>query len=123
MLSATETKELERFATKIERTEPRVASVIRKAIAVRVAPTAGQYATVGQAAKVLQVSDQTVRNWLDSGWLTGIRRGPLRRRLILRSSLDAVQRFDAVQLSSKTTMTEDDAAGLVQQHRRERAKP
>lgn len=123
-LTAAETKELERLAAELEDTKPRAAQVIRKVIAAPAVETAAEeYVSVGDAARILDVSDQTVRNWVDSGWLKGVRRGPLGRRRILRSSLDAVQRFDAAQLKTKTAMTENDAARMVQQHRRERAQP
>ncbi|MGH2498734.1 MAG: helix-turn-helix domain-containing protein [Candidatus Limnocylindria bacterium] len=122
MLSATDVRELERLATEIESSKPRAAQAIRKAIAPTASQTADEYASVGEASRILRVSDQTIRNWVDSGWLQGIRRGPLRRRFVLRSSLEAVQRFDSVQLQPKTAMTEDDAARVAQEHRRERAR-
>ncbi len=123
-LTAAETKELEKLAHELERTKPRIARVIRKVIAVPASAAAAEddYVSVGEAARILHVSDQTVRNWAATGWLRAIRRGPLGRRLVLRSSLDAVQRFDAVRLTPETTITEDHAARMVQQHRRERAR-
>lgn len=59
-------------------------------------PPASELLTVREVAAEIKVVDQTVRNWIDRGELTGVRVGSRRVR-VRRSDLDRFLEAQAVQ--------------------------
>lgn len=55
-----------------------------------------EFLTVAEVAETLKVVDQTVRNWIDRGELTGVRVGSRRVR-VRREDLDRFLESQAVQ--------------------------
>ena len=119
--SRADVAELETLVGEVQRTRPHTARLLRRLLkkAVRVADE--DLITTGDAALELGVSDQTVRNWVDSGRLPARRLHRLGRRMIPRSALAGVRAFNAVTLTPATPMTEEKAVESVRQHRRTRA--
>jgi excisionase family DNA binding protein len=74
---------------------PRAAEYLENAVRTgraQIEPEA-EYLTTAQAARLLHVTDQTVRNWVDRGWLDGCRvEGG--RRMIPASALRGVVAFE-----------------------------
>jgi hypothetical protein len=112
--------ELENLAKDVENSRPRAARLLRRVLRTVVRPAKEPMLTTGAAANELGVSEQTVRNWADAGWLPSRRLHRLGRRMIPESALRAVQAFDAVQLKTKRPLSEEDAVELVRRHRRSR---
>jgi len=115
--------ELEKLADDVKASRPHVSRLLRRVLKVAVRPSSAEtLLTTTAVAEMLGVSDQTVRNWADAGWLPSRRLHRLGRRLIPESALRSVKAFDAVRLNPKKPMSEDDAVELVRRHRRERAR-
>ncbi len=121
-LTSADIAELETLAQEVKVSRPHASRLIRRVLKTAVRPSDETLVTTSEAARVLGVSDQTVRNWADAGWLPSKRLHPLGRRLIPESALRSVQAFDAAKLTSKKPVSEDDAVELVRKHRRERAR-
>lgn len=119
-LTSSDIAELEHLAKEVEVSRPHAARVLRRVLKMAVHPAEEQMLTTGAAAIELGVSEQTVRNWVDAGWLPGRRLHRLGRRMISESALRGVKAFDAVKLRPKKQVSEDDAVELVRQHRRAR---
>ena len=85
-------RELER---EFEDSRPDVARVIRKVLGQTQGEPAPAYVTTTEAAAVIGVSAQTVRNWIDRGWLSARRSHPLAHRRISRQELDRLLDFRA----------------------------
>lgn len=81
IVSASEVRELEETADYLEGSRPNAARLIR-----RILPFVGSKGettvSTATAASVLGVTPQTVRNWVDRGWLPAHRAHPLGRRRI-----------------------------------------
>lgn len=120
-LTSADVAELETLAKEVEPSRPHAARLLRRVLRAAVVPASEQLLTTSQAAEVLGVSDQTIRNWVDAGWLPARRAHPLARRMIPASALDGVRAFTAVKLAPKRQLSEEDAVELVRQHRRKRA--
>jgi excisionase family DNA binding protein len=74
----------------LRRTDPRAAGVVSRLIrsASRPTPTPTRtYLTVSEVATAFEVTDQTVRNWVDRGWLPAERLMGRGARRIPRSVL------------------------------------
>lgn len=119
-LTSSDIAELEHLANEVETARPHAARVLRRLLKTSVRPAKEQMLTTGAAAIELGVSGQTIRNWVDAGWLPARRLHRLGRRMIPESALRGVKAFDAVALRSKKQLSEDDAVELVRQHRRAR---
>ena len=122
-LTSADIAELETLAYEIKASRPHASRLLRRVLKVAVRPSVEGVLTTTEAARVLGVSDQTVRNWTDAGWLPSRRLHKLGRRLIPESALRSVQVFDAVKLTPKKRLSEADAVELVRKHRRERTRP
>ena len=119
-LTSADIAELERLAKEVEPSRPHAARLLRRVLKAAVRPAEERMLTTSEAARELGVSDQTVRNWADAGWLASRRLHRLGRRMIPESSLRSVRAFDAVRLTPKSRLSEEEAVELVRQHRRER---
>lgn len=120
-LTSADIAELETLAKEVEPSRPHAARLLRRVLKAAVRPAEERMLTTSEAARELGVSDQTVRNWADAGWLASRRLHRLGRRMIPESSLRSVRAFDAVRLTPKSRLSEEEAVELVRQHRRERS--
>ena len=112
--------ELETLAREVEPSRPHAARLLRRILKTAVRPAAEQLVTTGEAARILGVSDQTVRNWADAGWLPSRRLHPLGRRMIPDSALQGARAFDQVALPSRKPVSEEQVVELVRRRRRNR---
>lgn len=75
----------------VRRTSPKAATVIarlmRAAAASEPDEVATRFVSVREVARVFEVTDQTIRNWVDRGWLPAERRWSRSPRRIPRSVL------------------------------------
>lgn len=120
-LTAADATELESAASELERSRPTAAFLIRQLI--RAATDARRdHVTTGTAARFFGVSEQTVRNWIDRGWLPARRLHPLGRRQIPVEALRPVRQFRASrQALVKVRMDEGEAEAVLRAGREEAA--
>ena len=120
-LTAADAAELESAASDLEQSRPAAALLIRRL--VRAATGARRdYVTTGTAARFFGVTEQTVRNWIDRGWLPARRLRPLGRRQIPVEALRAVEQFRASRDALvKVRMDEAEAAAVLRADREEAA--
>jgi len=121
-LTSADIAELETLAQEVKASRPHAARLLRRLLRSAARPAQETLLTTTEAARILGVSDQTVRNWADSGWLPSRRLHRLGRRMIPESALRSVEAFDQVRLTPKKALAEEDAVELVRRHRRERAR-
>ena len=82
----------------MRRTSPEAAAIIGRllrATAEPAGPGAAAFASVREVAAAFAVTEQTVRNWVDRGWLPGSRRvgrGPRRIPRSVLASAEALAR-------------------------------
>lgn len=83
----------------VRKTSPRAATLIarlmRAAAAGKPEPTATRFVSVREVAQAFEVTDQTIRNWVDRGWLPAERRwgrGPRRVPRAVLASASALSR-------------------------------
>jgi excisionase family DNA binding protein len=83
----------------VRRSSPRaataIARLVRAAASLRSAPAAAKYVSVREVAEVFEVTGQTIRNWVDRGWLPAERhlgRGPRRIPRSVLASATALAR-------------------------------
>lgn len=119
-LTSSDIAELEHLAQEVETSRPHAARLLRRVLKTAVRPAEEHLVTTGAAAIELGVSEQTIRNWVDAGWLPARRLHRLGRRMIPESALRGVKAFDAVKIRSKKQLSEEDAVELVRQNRRAR---
>lgn len=122
-LTSADVAELETLADEVKASRPHTSRLLRRVLKAAVRPSGEGVLTTTEAARVLGVSDQTVRNWADAGWLPSRRLHKFGRRMIPESTLRSVQVFDAVKLRPKKPLSEADSVELVRKHRRERTRP
>ena len=121
VISTRDREELETLARDMRRKRPRAASALKRVLTALAAGSDAELLTTTQVAAFMSVSDQTIRNWVDRGWLPSRRRlHGLGRRMIPRKAIEGLRAFDQVRLDSR--LSEDDAVELVRAHRRERAR-
>lgn len=78
----------------VRRTSPEAAAIIGRllrATAEPPGPGVGAFASVREVAEAFAVTEQTVRNWVDRGWLPGSRRVGRGPRRIPRSALASAE--------------------------------
>ena len=91
----------------VRRTSPKAATVISRllrAAAVIEDPAVRPYASVGEVARAFSVTDQTVRNWVDRGWLPADRRFGRGPRRIPRSVLASANALRSHGRRSETSL-------------------
>ena len=120
-LTGTEAAKLARLADELEPTDSDLASVLRRLLRESKPPKG--YLTTGQAARLLDVTSQTVRNWADRGWLASERARPLGRRHIEQAAVDRMLAFRAaVRDAGVPALTDDEIDRELAAHRQERSK-
>lgn len=114
--------EIDAALDEIRDTHPHAAEVLSNLYAPHRAAAYGDWLTTGQAAEVMGCTPQTIRNWVDAGWLP-VRRGGLvgTRRLIDGSALADLARFREAR-GRMPRVREEDAAEALQAHRRANAR-
>lgn len=86
-LVAKDIPEIERAADAVEGSSPRVAAYLRDVVR-RLRALSRRNLTTGEAAAILGVTPQTVRNWVDRGWLPSQRTSLVGRRRIPMDALE-----------------------------------
>jgi excisionase family DNA binding protein len=82
----------------VRRTSPEAAAIIGRLLRATAEPTGPRvdpFASVREVAEAFSVTEQTVRNWVDRGWLPGSRRlgrGPRRIPRSVLASAEALAR-------------------------------
>lgn len=108
----------------IRQEHPRAAAILEELFAPHRAAARGEQLTTGQAALILGVTPQSVRNWVDAGWLPSQRRSPFGRRMIDPSALVELGRFRTnrdLLAASGGVITEEQAAETLRAHRAKRS--
>lgn len=117
-LTREEIREVQAALPKFRRADPVAAAIVRRL--VRAARPAKQpYASVSEAARVFGVTDQTIRNWVDRGWIASeprIGRGP---RRISRSLVERAAAF--AEPPEGVPLLDDDQLQARLEHRRRRS--
>jgi len=112
----------------IREEHPRAAAILEQLYAPHRAVAQGGLLTTGQVAAIMEVTTQTVRNWVDAGWLPAVRRYGVGRRLIKATAIGNVERFRTARERLAATgpaFTEGQATEALRAHRargRDRAK-
>jgi excisionase family DNA binding protein len=122
--SSTDMARLAAVATDYERRrESATARLIRRVIR-RVQPSSDperqdDTLSTTEAAQLLGVSDQTIRNWTDLKWLPAHRAHPLARRKIPAAAVRQVREFRAQLpgIPNAKRMSDEDAVALVARRR------
>lgn len=115
MISKDDERAIRAVLPSLRRSSPEAAAAIQRLLGLirdDSASVSSRYVTIREVAATYDVTEQTVRNWVDRGWLAGERRWPGGRRRILRSALasaDAVARTRPVRRS----LTDDELSELV----------
>lgn len=124
-MTARDLPEIERAIEDIRTDRPRVAEIFEKLVAPHVAALDDDWITTGQAAAVVGVSVQTIRNWVDAGWLASRRANALGRREVRSSALRDVARFRDARQGQKhlRTVTKEQAAEALRAHRKAKSAP
>lgn len=96
---------------------PEAAEVLRRLLAALEA-SESDYCSTGEAAQVFGVTQQTIRNWVDRGWLPGSRveRG---HRLIPSAAVEKAAGFLAPP-AQRAELSDEELEALVQAPRRKR---
>lgn len=119
-LTAADIDELEKTAEELHRTRPKAARILARILAAARSPDDMLW-TTAQVAQALDVSTQTVRNWVDAGWLPAQRTHPLGRRRIPASALSGVWQFRAAKWRhSGAPLTDEQIVAAVRETRANR---
>lgn len=121
-LTAAETDEVKAGARDLKRSRPALAAVLRRLLATRDDLADGL--TTRQAADLIGVSAQTVRNWADRGWLLSTRSHPLSRRKIDRSAIDRIRtaRTSMDRVAARSTLSDAQIDAEIRTYRRARSR-
>lgn len=124
MLTVEDVTAVDSVLEDIRESNPRAAGILERLYAPQRAVATQEWLTTGEVAAYLGVSRQTVRNWVDAGWLASARRAPFGRRMIDATSLADVGKFRASQKRQTQTappITEEQAVEAVRAIRNETA--
>lgn len=121
-LSAADAPELEAAADELDSYRPKAAWVLRMWARRLVGPARNHLSTT-EAAAYLGVTPQTVRNWVDRGWVQASRHRGVGRRQIPLESLDGVATSRAARRRViKQRLTESQIDELLSQSADDRAQ-
>jgi excisionase family DNA binding protein len=120
-LTGPEAAMIQQHADRIERSDARVAALLRRIVRELGRPPEG-YLTTGEVADMLDVTTQTVRNWADRGWLPSARMRPTGRRRIPRAAIDEVVAFrERLLREGVPALTDEQVDSEIRAHRQERS--
>ena len=108
----------------VRRTSPEAAAIISRLLRAAAAieeSAVRPYASVGEVARAFSVTDQTVRNWVDRGWLPADRRFGRGPRRIPRSVLSSANALNRPRPSIRD-FTPDEMEAILARPRRATAK-
>lgn len=99
---------------------PRAVQILEGLVAPYRAAHESDWISTGQAAAIVGVTPQTIRNWVDSGWVDSRRRSPFGRRLVSTAALRDVARFRSAReaQANRHHISEEEAAEALQARRR-----
>jgi hypothetical protein len=117
-LTPTERQEVESALPAIEPVSPTAAVVLRRVLESAPPPTGNEapagYVSVGRAARFFYVTSQTIRNWIDKGFLDAYVT-PGGTRLVSTHGWDDVRRFRRA--GPRGTMTDEQVAYVIEHMR------
>ena len=108
--------EIDSALQEIRNEHPRAAEILEQLVAPHRALANRELLTTGQVARILDVTPQTVRNWVDAGWLSSRKRNPFGRRLIEAAALVRVSEFRSARdriAATTRTIGEEEAAQVL----------
>ena len=106
-LSAEDAAELKSAADEIRDIHPKAAMWLEYGVRTLVGPARGNLST-SEAAEFLGVTPQTVRNWVDRGWLEGTRHRLGRRQIPIEALSAAIEMRAAQRRIVREHLTESD---------------
>ncbi|MEX2522872.1 MAG: helix-turn-helix domain-containing protein [Chloroflexota bacterium] len=116
-LTAADIDELEEATEELRRTRPKAARILVRILDLARSPDDTLW-TTAQVARALDVSTQTVRNWVDAGWLPAERAHPLGRRRIPASALAGVWEFRAARSrGARVPLTDEQVVAAIREQR------
>lgn len=121
-LEARHAEELEAAAKELEQLNgswSNAASLLRQA-AGELRQGERKSLTTGEVAGLLGVTDQTIRNWVDLGWLPSEEPTPGGHRRIPLEAIEPVLSLRAARRRVSLSLTDEAAAELVRRHRTRR---
>lgn len=122
-LTGSDTAALRALERELEGTRPELAHIIGRVLGSAAGAGARAHLTTTEAAAWMGVSPQTVRNWIDRGWLPAYRPNPLAHRRIARKDFEAVLRFRANLLNHRVAPRSDpEVTAIISHHREDRRR-
>lgn len=99
---------------------PRAADIFQELLAPHRAALENDWLSTGAAAEIAGVSTQTIRNWVDAGWLESRRRTPFGWRQVSAAALRDVAMFRNIRQAQlrDRDISEEQAAEALQARRR-----
>lgn len=102
----------------VKRENPRAEEIIRRLLtAVDGLSAAPAHVSITEAAKTFGVTTQTVRNWVDRGWIPGAWKTPSGTRMIPRSALASAEAI-ARPRPPVVSMTPEEVQAVIEAPRR-----
>ncbi len=118
-----DTAALRALKQELEGTRPELADIIGRVLGSAAETGARAHVTTTEAAAALGVSPQTIRNWIDRGWLRAHRPNALAHRRIARKDFEAVAAFRANLLSHRVAPRSDgEVTAIISHHREDRRR-
>lgn len=116
-LSGSDRRQIEEALPGWASSSPEAADALRRLLDALQA-SESEFCSTGEAAQVFGVTQQTIRNWVDRGWLPGSRleQG---HRMIPRAAVEKAARFLAPP-PQRAELTDEDLAALTQGSRARR---
>lgn len=117
VLSQTDREQIEAALPSWSDSSPEAAAALRRLLEALQA-SAADFCSTGEAAQVFGVTQQTVRNWVDRGWLPGSRlEGG--HRMIPRAAVERAAGFLSPP-AQRAELSESQLQALIQAPRRKR---
>ena len=122
-LTTEEQEEIQSVLPMVRKTSPEAAKAIRRVLnAVRAGDlgATSTYASVSEVAKTFGVTDQTIRNWADWGWIPSVRRFKTGPRKIPRSVLASAEALSRPRPPLRRQFSDEEIEAIVSAPRRPR---